>query len=116
MPGGNRTGPEGLGAMSGRGAGFCAGSSAPGYMSDSGRRGLAGRGRGFRGRGGGRGWRNWFHATGLPGWLRLGFGYPPAPIDKEQELAALKQQTEFLQNSLSNLDEHMEQLEKEDQK
>ena len=47
MPGGDRTGPMGAGAMTGRGAGFCAGYNTPGYMNPG-----AGRGAGF-GRGGG---------------------------------------------------------------
>ena len=33
MPGGNGTGPAGLGPMTGRGAGFCAGYAVPGYMN-----------------------------------------------------------------------------------
>ena len=33
MPGGNMTGPMGLGPMTGRAAGLCAGYPAPGYMS-----------------------------------------------------------------------------------
>lgn len=33
MPAGNRTGPNGLGPMTGRGAGFCAGNDKPGYLS-----------------------------------------------------------------------------------
>ena len=111
MPGGDRTGPEGLGPMTGRAAGSCAGSSAPGYMSAAGGRGLAG-----RGRGGGRGWRNRFFATGLPGWMRAGFGHQPTPVDEKQELAGLKRQAQLLQNSLKEIDERMEQLGKEDKK
>ena len=33
MPGGNRTGPAGMGPMTGRAAGLCAGYSVPGYMN-----------------------------------------------------------------------------------
>ncbi|MDP8218647.1 MAG: DUF5320 domain-containing protein, partial [Candidatus Theseobacter exili] len=55
MPGGNGTGPMGMGRMTGRGAGFCAGYSTPGYskpVPGRGRglgfgRGAYGRGRGF---------------------------------------------------------------------
>ena len=107
MPGGDRTGPEGLGPMTGRAAGFCAGSSARGNMSAAG-----GRGRG----GGRRGWRNRFFATGLPGWIRAGFGHQQTAVGKEQELAGLKQQAQLLQNSLKEIDERMEQLEKENKK
>ncbi len=112
MPRGDGTGPAGAGPMTGRATGFCAGYQAPGYANPVGGRGFRGRGRGFRGRGGGRGWRNWFNATGLPGWLRAGLGRQPTPVDKEQELAGLKQQEEMLKNSLSEIGEHIEQLEK----
>ncbi|RKY23605.1 MAG: hypothetical protein DRP62_05580 [Planctomycetota bacterium] len=33
MPGGDRTGPAGMGPMTGRAAGFCAGYPVPGYMN-----------------------------------------------------------------------------------
>jgi hypothetical protein len=33
MPGGDRTGPTGMGPMNGRAAGFCAGYPTPGYMN-----------------------------------------------------------------------------------
>jgi hypothetical protein len=33
MPRGNRTGPMGMGPMTGRGAGYCAGFSVPGFMN-----------------------------------------------------------------------------------
>jgi hypothetical protein len=93
MPGGDRTGPMGLGPMTGRAAGYCAGFGMPGYANPAPGRGFGmgfGRGRGLGGRGfgmgfgrgrglggcgfggGGRGWRNMFYATGLPGWRRAG--------------------------------------------
>jgi hypothetical protein len=77
MPFGDGTGPMGLGPMSGRGAGFCAGfvrpasaNPTPGYPYGYGYPGAApawpvrgyGYGRGFgrgMGRGFGRGWRRW---------------------------------------------------------
>ncbi|MBN1289121.1 MAG: DUF5320 domain-containing protein [Actinobacteria bacterium] len=70
MPGGDRTGPSGMGPLTGRGAGYCSGSDAPGFMnlvrrgfSGTGRAAYSGssylQGRGFpasrRGRGRGRG-------------------------------------------------------------
>ncbi|MEA1871201.1 MAG: DUF5320 family protein, partial [Candidatus Bipolaricaulota bacterium] len=33
MPRGDRTGPGGMGPMTGRGAGYCSGSAAPGFMN-----------------------------------------------------------------------------------
>ena len=74
MPGGDRTGPAGMGPMTGRAAGFCAGYPMPGYVNPVGGLGYGGWGRGFRG--GGRGHRNWFYATGLPGWSRTAQGMP----------------------------------------
>ena len=60
MPRGDGKGPEGLGPMTGRGLGYCAGFDSPGFTKGIGRglgRGLArGRGRGI-GRGLGRGFR-----------------------------------------------------------
>jgi len=81
-------------------------------------------GRGFGmgfGGGWGRGWRrrNWFYATGLPGWARFGYvppeGVPSAytaPIP-EQELDALKQQAEYLKGQLDAISKRMSELEEE---
>jgi len=66
MPRGDGTGPMGMGPMTGRAAGFCAGFGTPGYMNAG--PGWGG-GRGFgRGRGLGRG-RGW------AGWARPGRGF-----------------------------------------
>jgi hypothetical protein len=56
MPRGDGTGPMGMGPMTGRGAGFCTGFAAPGYVNP------VGYGCGL---GGGRGFRRMFYATGL---------------------------------------------------
>ena len=77
MPAGDRTGPWGVGPMTGRGMGYCAGLPGPGFMSPGSGLGL-GRGFGF-GRGFGRG----FGFGRGRGWRRGGFGaflgypYPP---------------------------------------
>ena len=42
MPGGNRTGPMGMGPMTGRGAGLCGGYPTPGYMNPVSGRGFWG--------------------------------------------------------------------------
>ena len=55
MPGGDRTGPAGMGPMTGRGAGYCAGYSVPGYANPIAGRGFGGYGAFGRGRGGGMG-------------------------------------------------------------
>jgi len=116
MPGGDGTGPAGMGPMTGRAAGFCAGYSDPGYANPVGGRGFFGfgRGRGFWGRGGGRGWRNRFYATGVPGWAEAGYqaGFPASPT-AEQEQQVLKQQSEYLQQSINDINKRIEELEKE---
>ncbi|MFB0525483.1 MAG: DUF5320 domain-containing protein [Phycisphaerae bacterium] len=127
MPRGDRTGPAGMGPMTGRAAGFCAGYPVPGFMNPVGGRGYWGWGRGFGGRG--RGWRHRFYATGLPGWARAPWGYPawgsaaepypfyPGPVaptaTPEQELAGLKEQAQYFQNALDEICKRMEQLEVE---
>ena len=65
-------------------------------------------GRGMFGRRafGGRGFRNWFHGTGQPGWMGYGAypgAYPPAapaPMTPEQEQDELKAQEAWLQEQL----------------
>ena len=113
---GDGTGPAGMGPMTGRAAGFCAGFSSPGYANPVGGRGYFGRGRGGFGQGGGQGRRNWFNATGIPGWARAAggfFGQTTEPtITAEFELENLKQQAELLQNSLSQINERIKKFEK----
>jgi len=101
MPRGDGTGPMGLGPMTGRRAGYCAGYDAPGCANPAPRLGLA---RGFRG--GGRGWRNMFYATGLPRWARAGFA-PPAP---QQEVEALKEQAGRLKDQLDAINKRIEEI------
>lgn len=109
MPGLDGTGPQGQGAMTGGGRGFCArpvGPSRPGL----GRGGGFGRGRGFRGGGGcGRGWRNGYFATGLPGWARFGDGgnAPAAAVTPETEKQWLAAQAKALQEQLNAVQERL---------
>ena len=129
MPAGDGTGPRGMGPMTGRAAGYCAGYPTAGYMSPAPGQGYGGSGRGGgrgMGRGGGRGWRNWFHATGLTGWQRAGMGQPawgapqpypgpvgftPAPVvSHEQELEALRSQAEGLEAALQGIRERIDKL------
>jgi hypothetical protein len=121
MPGGDRTGPAGLGPMTGRAAGYCAGYSVPGYMNPIQGRGGFGRGFGWFGGGRGRGFRHMYWATGLPGWARYpgwGAGYSPyipygqAAIPPDQEAEALKNQAKYLEDSLNALNERIHELEK----
>jgi len=124
MPRGDGTGPAGLGPMTGRAAGYCAGYPVPGYMNPVGGRGFWGWG---RGRGGGRGWRNWFYATGLTGWQRAAAGHPAfggvvppvapysppyAPaMSVEQQLDALKGQAEYFEEALDGIRKQIQELE-----
>ena len=70
MPLGDGTGPSGLGPMTGRAAGFCAGYPVPGYLNPIPGRGWFGVGRGGFPRGGGRGR---FFGRGR-GWGGFGLG------------------------------------------
>lgn len=115
MPGGDRTGPRGMGPRTGRGMGFCSGYDMPGYMNP-GFGGGYGYGRGGgRGWGGGRGFRNRFHATGVPGWAwnwnTAPYGGVPQAPDREQELAALRNEAEYMKNGLAEITKRIEELE-----
>lgn len=124
MPGGDRTGPMGDGPMTGRAAGYCTGSAAPGYMNPAPGGGFRGRGGGRgggRGRGGGgRGWRNWYYATGVPGWARARWGFaPPAypagvpfvpSMTREQEIELLREQADHVNETLEDIKRRIEEL------
>ncbi len=115
--------------MTGRAAGYCAGYGMPGYMNPVPGRGFGagyGRGGGFWGRGGGRGCRNRYYATGLTGWQRAGYGapvwggVPTAPVapygvapTREQQLDAMKGQASYFEDALKDLRKRMEELEAE---
>jgi len=115
-----------MGAMSGRAAGYCAGFGMPGFANPAFGRGYGmgiGRGRGAGNRGfgtGGRGWRHWYYASGLPGWRRFGgyaapAGYPApyATSDPEREKQALKSQAEALQSELDFIKTRLAEVEAE---
>ncbi len=124
MPYGDGTGPMGLGPMTGRAAGYCAGYPVPGYMNPIPGSGLWCYGRGWFGRG--RGFRHWYRATGLPGWMRASMGLPawggwinpaffagfPQEITPQQEAEILKKQAEIIQEELKTINERIKILEK----
>ncbi len=116
MPGGDRTGPMGMGPTTGRALGYCAGFGAPGYMNPA-----PGWGRGF-GRGWGRGFAR--RASGYRG----GFGNPwygtPIPVDapypapwqarqvsREEELDYLRNQASALQKELDVITARVREIE-----
>ncbi len=121
MPRGDGTGPGGMGPMTGRAVGYCAGYPVPGYMNQIPGRGFVGRGA-SGGRGGGRGRRNWYYATGQPGWARAASGLPawggavpyygPVEMAPEQEAEALKKESEYLKQELDEIQERIKTLEK----
>jgi hypothetical protein len=138
MPFGDGTGPAGLGPMTGRAAGYCAGYGVPGYTNPyAGGRGLGfgwgrgfGRGRGY-GRGYGRGMRGrWFYGNPYP----ANEPYPTGPVSypfasdpagdpyavwqttPEQEKEMLLSQTKVLEEQLGDMKKRIAELEKEARK
>ena len=95
MPRGDRTGPDGVGSMTGRAAGLCAGYEGPGCVNPA---FGYGRGRGF-GRGYGR------------------RAAPAAPYNStmqtpvvQDELAALMGEAEYLGGALRDIERRIEQV------
>jgi hypothetical protein len=119
MPGGDGTGPAGMGPMTGRAAGYCAGFQMPGYVNPMPGRGW-GMGRGWgrgRGWGGGRGWGYGYYPMGIPG-AAPAYGVPPyygAPSN-EQEAQALRTQAEHLEGALDEIRKRITELEAAQQK
>ena len=110
MPGGNKSGPEGDGAMTGRGAGFCAGFSVPGFMN---------RIRGLRvfGRGPGRGimaGRGSYRVGRSAGWRSRAF-YQDGDMNDaapEQEMDLLIDQSRSLKERIDGVNSRIKELEK----
>ena len=116
MPRGDRTGPWGNGPKTGRAAGYCAGSPVPRYSNPSesaeelpARYGLPG--------GWGRGYRNWYHATGLSRKQRWQSGFPTrSPVvpgaseDSKDELETLRREFEDCQGRIAVALQHIEEL------
>lgn len=108
MPFGDRTGPGGLGPMTGRGMGFCNGNDMPGA-------GIGGRGRGGRGlglsrgfgyhRGFGRLGRGCIPVTG-PGWWRQ--------PDPETERQMMEHEVKTLEQELAAVRKRLTELESEE--
>ncbi|MFA5156675.1 MAG: DUF5320 domain-containing protein [Candidatus Omnitrophota bacterium] len=109
MPGFDGTGPMGQSPMTGGGRGYCAIA-----LKGAGVRPI-GRG-GFYGRGRGRGYRNRFYATGLPGWVRAqkgmqAFGDFSTAMSKDEELSMLKDQAGYLKGELDAIEARIHDLE-----
>jgi len=98
MPGGDRTGPLGMGPMTGRGAGFCAGYRLP-------RRAF---GMGF---GRGRGFNRMFGFAGIPAWPYYEYpNYGSANVPAVDEKEFLSKQADFLENQLEQVKKHLKEL------
>jgi hypothetical protein len=69
---------------------------------------------------GGRGYRHWFYATGLPGWLRnfrSCFFWRNAPqLDANDEANILKERVKVLQEEIDTLNEYIKNLEQKSTK
>ncbi len=111
MPGFDRNGPRGMGPMTGRGLGLCGGyaqGNVPAWPRYGYGRGI-GRGRGGRGRGWG--WRGDFYPSAA------NYG-PVAPypanqgISPEDETNMLKQQAEYMKQSLDAINKRLAEIEK----
>lgn len=110
MPGGDRTGPVGQGAMTGRSMGFCGGYDTPGFTkgfgqgagrgAGMGRRGGFGRGFGSR-RGAGAGMD--VPAANTP-WMGVG-------MSKRDEAKMLKAQANNLRDSLKSIEDRLKDME-----
>jgi hypothetical protein len=123
MPGGDRTGPAGMGPRTGRGAGFCAGYGVPGFFSAVGRAFGAGRGAGGWGAGpggggwfgrgggfgGGRGWRRWSYGGWGPGLTGPGAD-PWAGPSRDDEKAFLEGQVRAMETELGQIRKRLEAL------
>ncbi len=120
MPRGDRTGPAGMGPMTGRAAGYCAGFAVPGYANPIGGRGFGfgygrGLGLGFRGGRGGRG--GWGGRWMTP---NTGYGYTVSPVapyaaepTREQEIDALQGQAKYFEGALADIKKRLNELETE---
>ncbi|MFO7752462.1 MAG: DUF5320 domain-containing protein [Desulfobacteraceae bacterium] len=102
MPGFDRTGPQGMGPMTGGARGMCS-------PSGAGQQSFYGYGHGMAFRRGGRGGFGRFRR---PGW---GFGGPvtaqPYPLSRDTELEMLKGQAESAKTALDAINQRISELE-----
>ena len=111
MPGGDGTGPNGLGPMTGRRLGYCAGFSVPGFMNPGFGLGRAWR-RGF-GRGFGRGfrWRARFFQPQIAEQV-IPIQQATQPLTKSDEKQLLEEEKQYLQDELEAIKNEMQEIEK----
>lgn len=92
MPRGDRTGPDGMGPMTGRGMGFCAGFDTPGFMNPC-------YGRGFRRRAGA--------MQVMPSQFQ-----PQVVITEKQEKQYLEQELEALKQEMNEVEKRLKEMKK----
>jgi hypothetical protein len=95
MPGGNGTGPLGIGPMTGRKAGRCAGYGVPGYMNYN----IPGQGRGQWGLGNRRGGRGRGFAWSTP----EPYSYSNAVANETWLVSHLEQKARYLESGLERI-------------
>jgi uncharacterized protein DUF5320 len=120
MPRGDRTGPDGMGPMTGRAAGFCSSYNRPGF-TNLGRGSFSGIGRGLgrlfggvgrrRGRGFG---TNQDYGTYNPPINYGGYYNPPAKYDAESEKVFLENEIKALNENLAALQDRLSDFSKEE--
>jgi len=108
MPRGDGSGPAGMGPMTGRAAGFCAGYNVPGFMNPYGGR----MGGGF-GRGRGRGWGSGYYPPQYGPAPYGGTYAQPAPYSADQEKEALQNQVKYFQDQIEAMQKRINDLESE---
>lgn len=115
MPGGDRTGPMGMGTRTGRCAGYCRGENRPGYATAGfGFRCGQGYGRGgFRGMGPGRGSVAWFNRPWYGGSQGMRYGIDTTMFDRsdpDMEKRLLNRQAEDLQIQLDAVRKRLDEI------
>lgn len=103
MPRGDGTGPEGMGAMTGRRAGYCAGYDTPGFAANT----RPGRGRGFFGRGIQRGF-----GRNMGRFFPRFQNAPVTPVTAEEEKGYLETEINYLKDELKGLEKRLAELSK----
>lgn len=106
MPFGDRTGPGGLGPMTGRGMGYCNGYDMPGAWA-------GGRGRGGRGWGRGFGYHRGFGRMGRGPVPMVGPGWWRQP-DPETERQMMENEVKSLEQELAAVRKRLAELESEE--
>jgi len=118
MPRGDRTGPVGQGARTGRGLGYCNGYNSPGFTKPGPGLGLGrgysrGYGRG-NGRGYGRGYRRYANYP-YPETAAGPYPYQPAPANSANEKEYLEERYNYLQQEMDEIKKRLDELQDEEE-